>query len=102
MQIAKRRMNSIQLFLGMPIPSPSQFQRVNLSEHPFVGGDSLYLKTIDSKGTMYIGKNIGRYTDLATLLLIEVNIKSLLRTIFPEVPTVQLVLLTTEEAYDAM
>lgn len=97
-------MNDLQLFLGFPLNAAlsAVFDHIDPKRKSlFVNEGESYLQEVSVNGTRYLGKPIGRHTDLPQLELLQANIYSLLKKILPEdhpFESIPLVLLTVTSA----
>ena len=76
------------LFLGYPIDSHLEsalIQQNSFLIDQFIGVDPSYLRKIEYQGISYLGKAMGSITDLTSLLLVEENIYSLIKTLAPHI-----------------
>lgn len=82
-------MIAVELFLGFPCDKEylSLYQNLPASlVKVFVNGDSTYLQKIDTEAGSFLGKRIGKQTDVEGLKNLEENIYSLLKRLTPDHP----------------
>lgn len=80
-------MERVELFYGFPLSS--EFEQKLSQVNPdirsfFIKNHPDYLKKIQEKNQIYLGKTVGEEIDLETLTLIQNNIFSLLKKIVPD------------------
>jgi len=76
------------LFLGLP-KTETYDQALRAADQElvwiFLSNDGQYLHEVEYQDVKYIGKPVGEITDMKTLLLLESNIYSLLKKLFPDI-----------------
>jgi hypothetical protein len=75
-----------KLFLGFEVTEPYERLLLDADKQAlksFVKNDDTYLQDIMYEDTRYLGKFAGEQTDMASLELLEANIKTLLVKILP-------------------
>lgn len=79
-------MENVELFFGFPLDAAflEQFQKVNPEiSMMFIQNKSDYLQKISHNDRVFIGKNIGRVTDIDSLNLTQNHIISILNKLVP-------------------
>lgn len=74
------------LFIGLEVTPPLQKALLLADQQAikaFVNDDDAYLQDISHGGKRYLGKYAGSQTDISSLELLEVNIRTLLAKILP-------------------
>lgn len=77
------------LFLGLP--KTETYEQALKKADPkivstFLSNDGKYLYEMSYYETKFIGKHVGEITDIQALQLVESNVYSLLKKLFPELP----------------
>ena len=79
----------VELFLGYPLTESlkEKIEKIDSRLYSmFINDSGPYLKLIDQEDQLFLGKQVGTFTDMPKMKLFEANIYSILAKIIPDFP----------------